>query len=316
MTRYSGQKYFLSHGIDNMDNYSDCWYQSSDGLRLYARDYHCRDLDKPEPATVLCMHGLTRNSADFSDLADHLCERYRVIAVDQRGRGRSEYDSVVANYTPQTYVQDMFTLLDQVAVTEAILVGTSLGGLMSFLMAAMQPQRVLAMIINDIGPELDPRGLDRIKGYAGKTAPVRNWDEALAQTKAINEVAFPDFSDEQWLDFCHGVYREENGVPVSAYDPAIALPLADEESGALPPDLWPIFESSREIPMLVLRGADSDILSQGCVEDMRARRTQLEVAEIPHRGHAPTLAEAASMKAIDGFLHEFSQQYYPDVQSR
>lgn len=285
-----------------MESYTDCWYQSSDGLRLYARDYHCRDLDRPEPETVLCMHGLTRNSADFSGLASHLCERYRVLAVDQRGRGRSDYDPVTAHYTPTTYVQDMFTLLDQLAVTEVIMVGTSMGGLMSLLMAAMQPQRIRKMIINDIGPEIDPRGLERIKGYVGKSGPVRSWAEAVSQCRSINEIAFPDFTDEQWLDFTQGLYREENGVPVLAYDPAIAQPMEDEASGAMPPDLWAVFELSAAIPMLVIRGADSDILSPDCVESMRARRSQLTVAEIPHRGHAPTLTEPASLVAIDSFL--------------
>lgn len=285
-----------------MDYFVDCWYHSTDGLQLYARDYACRDLDRSDPATVLCMHGLTRNSADFSGLADHLCERFRVLSVDQRGRGRSDYDSVVANYTPATYVQDMFTLLDQLEVAEVTLVGTSMGGLMSFIMAAMQPQRIRSMIINDIGPEVDSRGLDRIKGYVGKTGPVNNWDEAVAQARMINEIAFPDFSDEQWLDFTRGVYYEQDGVPVLAYDPAIAQPMADEESGAVPPDLWPLFESSAGIPMLVLRGATSDILSRECVEGMRARHNDLQVAEIPRRGHAPTLTEPASLAAIDVFL--------------
>lgn len=285
-----------------MDSYTDCWYQSSDGLRLYARDYHCRDLDRLEPETVLCMHGLTRNSADFAGLANHLCERYRVITVDQRGRGRSEYDSIIANYTPKTYVQDMFTLLDKLDVTEVILVGTSLGGLMSLLMAAAQPHRIRRMIINDIGPEIDPRGLERIRGYVGKSGPVQSWDEAVAQCRVINEIAFPDFSDEQWLDFTQGVYREENGVPVLAYDPAISQPLEDEASGAVPSDLWAIFESSAAIPMLLVRGADSDILSRECVEGMRAIRSGLQVVEIPHRGHAPMLTEPASLAAIDTFL--------------
>ncbi len=285
-----------------MDNYVDCWYQSSDGLRLYARDYACRNMDKPEPETVLCMHGLTRNSADFAGLADHLCERYRVLAVDQRGRGRSENDSVIANYTPLTYVQDMFTLLDLLGVVEVILIGTSMGGLMSFRMSAMQPQRIRGMVINDIGPELNPRGVERIKGYVGKSAPVRNWDEAVAQARAVNEIAFSDFDDEQWLDFTRGIYYEENGVPVLAYDPAIAQPMAEEDSGAVPADLWTVFDSSAKIPMLVLRGAESDILSRECLEQMRARHTRLQLAEIPNRGHAPMLTEPASLVAIDTFL--------------
>lgn len=277
-----------------MDSYTDCWYHSSDGLRLYARDYHCRNLENLNPETVLCMHGLTRNSADFASLANHLCERYRVIAVDQRGRGRSDYDPVAANYTPMTYVQDMFTLLDQLKITEVILVGTSMGGLMSMLMAAIQPQRISKMIINDIGPEVDPRGLERIESYVGKSGPVNSWDEAVAQCRSVNSMAFPDFSDEQWLDFTQGVYREEDGVPVLAYDPAIAQAMQDKESGAVPPNLWSVFEKSVAIPMLVVRGADSDILSRECVEGMRGRHSGLVVAEIPHRGHAPTLTEPAS----------------------
>jgi pimeloyl-ACP methyl ester carboxylesterase len=285
-----------------MDHYNDCWYQSSDGLRLYARDYHCRDLDKPTPGTVLCMHGLTRNSADFAGLANHLCERYRVLAVDQRGRGRSAYDPVTAHYTPLTYVQDMFTLVDLLDIDRLILVGTSMGGMMSMLMAAMQPQRIDRLIINDIGPEVDPRGLERIKSYVGKSAPVRNWEEAMRQCRLINGMAFPDFSEEEWLDFTQAVYREENGTPVLAYDPAIAQPMAEEASAAVPPDLWQVFDSCAAIPTLVLRGADSDILSPTCVQAMRDRHQHLEVAEIPHRGHAPTLTEPASLAAIDTFL--------------
>jgi pimeloyl-ACP methyl ester carboxylesterase len=285
-----------------MGNYEDFWYQSSDGLRLYARDYPCRDNTIEQPQTLLCMHGLTRNSADFAGLADHLCQRYRVICVDQRGRGRSEYDSVVANYTPLTYVQDMFTLLDQLDLAEVILVGTSLGGLMSFLMSAMQPQRIRAMIINDIGPEVDPRGLERIKSYVGKSTPVASWDDAVARAREIAELAFPDFSDEQWLDFTRGIYREEGGVFTLDYDPAISQPLDDDDSGVVPPDLWGVFEAIKSIPMLLIRGESSDILAGSCVDEMRSRKADLQVAQIPRRGHAPTLTEPTSIAAIDVFL--------------
>jgi pimeloyl-ACP methyl ester carboxylesterase len=248
------------------------------------------------------MHGLTRNSSDFAGLADHLCQHYRVLSVDQRGRGRSDYDSVTAHYTLTTYVQDMFTLLDQLEVAELILTGTSMGGVMSFLMSAMQPQRIRAMVINDIGPELDPRGVARIKSYVGKLKPISDWDEAVVQYRSINETAFPDFTDEEWLDFTHGIYKEEDGVPVLAYDPAISQSIDEEESGAAPPDLWPVFESIVAIPMLVIRGEESDILARDCVEGMRARKPDLQVAEIPRRGHAPTLTEPASLAAIDAFL--------------
>ncbi len=285
-----------------MANFEDYWYQSSDGLSLYARDYPCRDKTVEHPGIILCMHGLTRNSSDFAGLADHLCRHYRVLSVDQRGRGRSDYDTVIARYTLTTYVQDMFTLLDQLEVAELILIGTSMGGVMSFLMSAMQPQRIRAMVINDIGPELDPLGVARIKSYVGKLKPVSNWNEAVAQYRSINEIAFPDFTDEEWLDFTRGIYKEEGGVPVLAYDPAISQSINEEESGAVPPDLWPVFESIVALPMLVIRGEESDILAKDCLEDMRARKPDLQVAEIPRRGHAPTLTEPTSLAAIDTFL--------------
>ncbi len=285
-----------------MADYADIWYQSNDGLRLYARDYPCRDAALGSPATVLCMHGLTRNSADFAGLAGYLSERYRVIAVDNRGRGRSDYDGNTANYTPVTYVQDMFTLLGQLNINEVILCGTSMGGLMSLMMGAMQRERIRGMIINDIGPEVDQRGLDRIKAYVGKSDPVSSWPEAVAQAKQVNGPAFPDFSEQEWMDFTRGIYREEGGVPVLAYDPAIAQPMADDESSAVPPDLWPLFDALLAIPMLLLRGESSDILAPSCVAAMRERKPDLQFAEIPGRGHAPTLNEKASREAIDRFL--------------
>ena len=285
-----------------MTDYRDVFYHSHDGLRLYARDYPCRDASNATPATVLCMHGLTRNSADFAGLADYLSERYRVVSVDNRGRGRSDYDHNTANYTPATYVQDMFTLLDELAIEQVILCGTSMGGLMSFIMTAMQPERIRALIINDIGPEIDPAGLERIKRYVGNSGPVRNWSEAIAQAKAINEIAFPDFGEEEWEEFAHGLYREQDGVPVLAYDPAISRPMNESDSNAVPPDLWPLFDAMTAKPMLVIRGETSDILAPACVDRMRDVKPDLQFAEIPRRGHAPTLNEPDARRAIDGFL--------------
>jgi pimeloyl-ACP methyl ester carboxylesterase len=285
-----------------MADYRHVYYHSEDGLRLYARDYPCRDTSVVSPETILCMHGLTRNSADFAGLAAHLSERYRVIVVDNRGRGRSEYDDNMANYTPTTYVRDMFTLLDQLGIDRVILCGTSMGGLMSFIMTALQPQRVRGLIINDICPEIDPRGLERIKRYVGESAPVSTWDEAIAQARAINEIAFPDFTDAEWEEFARGLYREDHGVPVLAYDLAISQPINDAASGAVPPDLWPLFEAITATPMLVIRGEISDILAPASVITMREKKPDLEFVEVPNRGHAPTLNEPVARCAIDSFL--------------
>ncbi len=283
-----------------MADYRDHWYDSADGLRLYARDY-------PGPGgtalPVLCMHGLSRNSADFAGLAEHLARERRVISVDQRGRGRSAWDPVPGNYTPPTYVRDMFRLLDELGLERVALIGTSLGGLMSFLMAAQQPARFAGMVINDIGPEIDPAGLARIQRYVGKNPPVTSWDEAVAKTREINGIAFPDYGDDDWLAFARNLYVERDGVPVLAHDPAIAEAMADpEETGAVPPDLWPVFDAAAQVPMLVIRGELSDLLAADCVARMRERDADLRAVEVPRVGHAPMLTEPAALAAIDEFL--------------
>jgi pimeloyl-ACP methyl ester carboxylesterase len=281
-------------------SYEDIWYESRDGLKLYARDYAGPEDSALLP--VLCMHGLTRSSKDFAWLAAHLARTRRVISVDQRGRGLSAYDPVAANYTPATYVQDMFKLLDELHLDRVILIGTSMGGLMSMLMANMQPGRFPAIVLNDIGPELDPAGLDRIKGYVGSGHQIRTWDDAIVQTRAINEVAFPKYTDAEWERFTRGLYREIDGVPQLAYDPAIAEAMLDDDANAVPPDLWPLFENMAGIPMLVIRGALSDLLAPDCVARMQALSPSLQVAEIPDRGHAPMLDEPGSVAAIEAFL--------------
>lgn len=286
--------------IESDADFRDLWYESADGLRLYARDY-----SRPEKSAllpVLCMHGLTRNSADFAWIASHLARTRRVISVDQRGRGRSQYDTVATNYTPVTYVQDMFKLLDEQGLKRVIVIGTSMGGLMSILMANMQPERFAAIVINDIGPELAPVGLKRIKSYVGTGHEIRSWDDAVAHTRTINEVAFPHYTDDQWLRFTRGLYQEIDGVPQLAYDPAIAGPMLDDSSDAGPPDLWPLFENMASIPMLVVRGSFSDILTPACVSRMHDLSPGLVSVEIPDRGHAPMLDEPTAVSAIERFL--------------
>jgi pimeloyl-ACP methyl ester carboxylesterase len=278
--------------------YAALRYRSADGLELYARDYRAAGADAP---AVLCLHGLTRNSADFEPLAAHLAGSWRVVCADQRGRGGSAYDPRPDNYQPATYVQDMFALLDHLGLAQVVVIGTSMGGLMGMMMAAMAPARVRALVLNDIGPEVDPAGLARIKSYVGKSAPVGSWEEAVAQTRALNEREFPDFSPARWETFARALYRERDGVPVLAYDPAIAAPLATGESAAVPPDLWPLFECLAQ-PVLVLRGAHSDILSPACADAMVQRGQRCRLVVVPRRGHAPTLEEAPALAAIDGFL--------------
>jgi pimeloyl-ACP methyl ester carboxylesterase len=281
-----------------MSGYADYWYTSDNGLRLYARDYA-----HPAPrATVLCMHGLSRNSADFAELSEALQQNFRVIAVDQRGRGRSAYDPDSTNYSPLVYVRDMFTLLDSLAIPRVIVIGTSMGGIMSLLMAALQPARLAAVVLNDIGPVIDPVGLERIRRYVGKVPPVTSWAAAIAQVRDLNAPVFPDWQTNDWERFTRKLYREDaQGVPQLAYDPAIAISI--QASADTPPiDLWPAFAALAPIPTLVLRGATSDILAADCVAEMTRRKPDLVSVEVPARGHAPMLDEPVARAAVMGFL--------------
>lgn len=284
-----------------MSTFEDVFYESSDGLRLYARDY----THSSPRGTVLCMHGLTRNSADFARVCEALNDDYRLIAVDQRGRGRSDYDPNPANYNPQTYVRDMFTLLDHLGLDEVFAIGTSMGGVISMVMSTVNAGRFRGVVLNDIGPVIDPAGLERIRGYVGQLPPVHTWEDAAAQVRATNAVAFPDYDDADWLAFARNVYREDaDGRPVLAYDTAIAESVS---SSNVPVDLWPAFDAMAGIPVLVVRGEHSDILAPACVEEMQRRRPDVVAAEIPKRGHAPMLDEPEALGAIRAFLDGLSK---------
>lgn len=281
-----------------MPAYKDLWYTAADGLKLHARDYP----NASPRATVFCMHGLTRNAADFAELAETLQADYRVIAVDQRGRGESAWDPEPLNYNPLVYVRDMYTLLDSLSLSSVMAIGTSMGGIMSMIMSAMQPQRFRAVVLNDIGPVIDPRGLDRIRSYVGKVPPVDSWAAAEARVQALNGHVFPHWETEDWQRFARKVYHEgTDGVPRLAHDPAIAQSL-QKDPDAPTPDLWPAFAGLANIPTLVIRGETSDILAPDCVAEMRRRKPDLEVVEVPGVGHAPMLDEPVARRAVLAFL--------------
>lgn len=284
-----------------MAQFQDRWLTTEDGLRIYARDYP----NDRAPFTVLCLHGLTRNSADFEELAPVLAARYRVLVMDQRGRGRSDYDPTPANYHLGTYVADTFALLDALEVDDAALIGTSMGGLMSMVMGSTAPQRFRGMVLNDIGPVVEAAGLERIRGYVGGGGSVAGWDEAVAQIQANNAAAFPNLSDAEWQDFARRLYRERvPGELEPAYDPAIAEPMNADSTAAVPGDLWELFDTLADIPMLVLRGELSDILSAETVAEMARRKPGLQHVEVPGCGHAPLLSEPPAVRAIEHFLGE------------
>jgi len=196
----------------------------------------------------------------------------------------------------------MFHLLDKLDVTRVIAIGTSMGGIMSLIMAAQQPKRFAAVVLNDIGPVIDPRGLERIRSYVGKLPAVDSWPAAIAQVKTLNGDVFPDWTEAQWTWFTHKLYREDaQGIPRLAYDPAIATSI--QAAPETPPvDLWPAYAALANIPTLVIRGATSDILAPECVAEMKRRKPDLVTVDVPNRGHAPMLDEPTARSAIVSFL--------------
>jgi len=279
------------------ERYVDRYFTVHDGLRLHYRDYP-GPADKPP---LLCLPGLTRNSRDFADLAERYSPSFRVIALEFRGRAGSDYDPVPARYNPMTYAGDVIELLDQLGIAQAIFVGTSLGGLVTMVIAATAPQRIAAAIINDVGPDVDPAGIDRILTYVGQDMRFANWDEA-AETIAGNYGGkFERFRHEDWVKMAQRNCREENGEIRFDYDMAIAEPF--RSAGPVPQvDLWPLFAALGQKPLLVVRGEQSDLLTTETTAKMQVVAPEMKLAVVPGVGHAPELSEPEAATAIDDFL--------------
>ena len=277
---------------------AEYWFDSQEGLRLFSRVYAGPRTDVP---VVLCLHGLMRNSRDFADLAVHLAGRYRVVAPDVRGRGFSARDANSRNYQIPTYIADLLLLLNGLGVDRANIIGTSMGGLMAMMLAAMHPRLVASIVLNDVGPEIDPRGLERIRGYAGKSPPVRSWEEAVAQVRGIYGTVWPGLSDERWERIARLSYRANaEGVPEADADPHVAAALRDNKAAAV--NLWPLWGTLAKTPVLAIRGALSDVISAATLARMLREKPDLAVLEVANRGHPPLLDEPESLAAIDGFL--------------
>lgn len=282
-----------------MSQYRDLFFKSHDDLNLYARDYPAA----PAAGTVICLPGLTRNSADFDELCSELAGDYRLLAVDLRGRGRSDADPNPLNYHPAIYAQDIAALMHSQDIRSALFIGTSLGGLVSMTLAAMTPALVRGIVLNDVGPELNPSGLARIRSYVSNSAEVRDWEEAVAKTRSTQGEAFPDLSDADWETFTRRLYRVDGqGKPVLDYDKKISVLFEAQDPDAPPADLWPLFTLLHAIPMLVIRGSQSDILSADVVAKMAAMHPRMRSLEVRNRGHAPMLNESGVVEAIRQFL--------------
>ena len=278
--------------------WTDSYWWSNDGLRLHYRDYP----GSHERPPILCFPGLTRNARDFEDVAARLSPAWRVIAVDFRGRGESAYAKDAISYVPLTYVQDVERLLDTLGILRFVAFGTSLGGIVTMLLAATGHARIAAALLNDVGPAIEPAGVERIRGYVGRMGAYPTWIHAARGLADINAAVYPGYAIDDWLRMAKRLYRlTPAGRIVPDYDKKIAEPfrLPGGEAGI---DLWPALEALANIPTLVVRGGLSDLLAPATTDAMIKRLYKGESVTRENIGHAPTLDEPVAIAAIDKLL--------------
>lgn len=286
-----------------MAGFTDLNWQGAGGLSLYARDY--AGAGGPARCPVICIHGLTRNSADFEDVAPWIAAQgRRVLAVDVRGRGRSDRDTDPKHYNAAVYAGDVLALLDAAGIGRAVFVGTSLGGLITMAVGAKRLRAIAAAVLNDVGPKISTVGLTRIRSYVGKGKPVETWDDAAAYMQSINGAAFPKNTMDDWHKFARRTFREDaQGKLGTNYDPQIAA--AIQGTRLKPTSLVARIlyrRLARNRPTLLIRGAISDLVGPEEAQYMRDAAPDLAYAEVPDVGHAPMLTEPEARSALAGFL--------------
>ena len=284
-------------------DFAERLWTSPDGLGLFARDYAGAAGDARLP--VICLHGLTRNSKDFADVAPRLARTgRRVLVPDVRGRGLSDRDPDASHYAPKIYARDVIDLMASLGLSRAVFVGTSMGGLITMAMMAIRPRAVAAAILNDVGPEVGPEGIARIMSYVGQRAEVRNWAEAADYVRKTNGAAFPDYGAADWDRLARTAFRDNDGVPELDYDARILLPLLNLKPGQHRRLAWFLFRwLARTRPTLLVRGERSDVITAAIADKMARKAPRLRRIDIPGVGHAPMLTESAAVEAIDQFLN-------------
>lgn len=276
---------------------------ASDGLKLHVRSYGLRGGSN---LPVVCLPGLARTEADFAPLATALAgaagKPRHVIALDYRGRGHSEHDRDPKNYNLAVELADTIAVLTALDIGRAVFVGTSRGGILAMLLATVRPAAIAGAILNDIGPVIEPKGLVRIKGYVGRMPQPRDFNDGAEILRRLFNAQFPKLGAGDWIAFSRRTFRERDGRLVPCYDERLASALKGIVPNRAPPPLWKEFDALSGLPLMVVRGANSDILSRETVAAMTARRPDMNVLEVPDQGHAPLLAEDDVISSIAAFV--------------
>lgn len=284
------------------NGFEEIYFSARDGLRLYARHFRPRRPVRRRP--VLCLAGLSRNGRDFDAVANALANHAETprdcFTLDIRGRGNSEYDINWKNYAIPVEMHDVIDFMTLAGLHSCGIIGTSRGGLITMLLAATQPGRIGAVVLNDIGPVIETDGLIRIAGYVGRYPVPKSWAEAARSVLDLNRRQFPGLDEAEAATFARQLWNEKNGRPAPGYDPKLAKCVSVLD-GPVPP-LWPQFEALKNVPVLTIRGANSDLLSAATVEEMQRRHANLSSITVPREGHAPLLRDASSIAAIAGFF--------------
>lgn len=277
-------------------------FAAQDGLMLAARIFG----ETSEALSIVCLPGLSRNSKDFAELGRVLSsvgnDRRKVIALDYRGRGRSDWDRDWRNYTIEQEAQDVLAATSALGIADAVFIGTSRGGLIIMALGALRPAMMAGIVLNDIGPVIEGTGLARIKHYLTGAQSVSGWSAAVAAVRKIHEPNFPALTDQDWERFAWATYFEDGDAVRPDFDPKLMKTIADVDFGAALPQLWPQFSGLRDIPLFSIRGENSDILSSETVSEMAQQHTNLERLAVSGQGHAPVLSDEASLTRIAAFV--------------
>jgi pimeloyl-ACP methyl ester carboxylesterase len=278
--------------------FKDIFYSAPDGLELHARVYGTPGAGK---AAVICLPGLTRNARDFHELALFLAADHHVVAFDYRGRGQSSYDPDWKNYQVPIETSDVIAGLVAIGIENGVFIGTSRGGLIIHLIAAARPGLLKAVVLNDVGPVLDGEGLAHIRAYLGRAPKPTNAADAVAIQRAIHGNAFPALEPADWERMVGALYREENGAIVPDFDPQLLNTLKELDLNKPLPDLWPQFEAMRNIPLMVVRGENSKLLSAQTLAEMARRHPDCTTVTVAGQGHAPLLETGT----LPGMIRDF-----------